>query len=242
MDQPVRIYDLNYFVSMGQCPFPSCYQRFSDICFRDLKELPDIYDRRLAACAKLESAETELLRTAAKLRLKAIQKGSKNGTDVEASAKDTFEVPESERPTHRLGFLPFTGKKVDSITWAREEIAICTKLLEEGREKLRDDDETGPSLPSLDSADELAFSAVDEEGNPRLTTESTSIKRTVTDITQGTVSGATKGAQVLKERVIGKGKDGEYPPMNSAFVTFERQVSAHLAVQVLAHHEPYRMS
>jgi hypothetical protein len=59
----------------------------------------------------------------------------------------------------------------------------------------------------------------------------------------GTVSGATRTVGALKERVVGnRGKDGEYPPMNSAFVTFERQIAAHLAVQVLAHHEPYRMS
>ncbi|KAF8814727.1 DUF221-domain-containing protein [Phlegmacium glaucopus] len=204
---------------------------------RNLKELPDIYDRRTAACAKLESAETELLRIAAKRRLKAV----KQGTDVEASNQESFDVPECDRPTHRLGFLPFTGKKVDTINWAREEIVICTRLLEEGREKMRDDDEHGPSLPSLSpSTHELGISAVDEDGDPRLDKGSTSIKRAVTGIAQDVVSEATKGAEELKERVVGK--TGDYPPMNSAFITFEKQIAAHLAVQVLAHHEPYRMS
>lgn len=135
---------------------------------------------------------------------------------------------------------------MDSINWAREEIATCTQLLEEGREKLCDDDEEqGPSLPNLTSAvdDELEISAVDEdeEGNPRLIKESTSVKKaaSVTGVAEGAGSGAREG----KGKVAGSGgKDGGYPPMNSAFVTFEKQVSAHLAVQVLAHHEPYRMS
>lgn len=131
---------------------------------------------------------------------------------------------------------------MDSINWAREEIATCTQLLEEGREKLRDDDEEqGPSLPTLTTADdELGISAVDEDGNPRLIKDSTSVKKVVAGVAQGAVSGATKTAEALKERVVGK--EGEYPSMNSAFITFERQISAHLAVQVLAHHEPYRMS
>jgi hypothetical protein len=207
---------------------------------RDLKELPDIYDRRLAACAKLESAETALLGTATKLRLKAVTAAAKNGTDIEASNQESIQVPESERPTHKLGFLGLIGEKVDSINWAREEITTCTKLLEEGRGKLQDGEE-GPSLdPS--NTDDLAISAVDEDGNPRLSRNSKSVKKTVTDIAQGTASGAAKMAQVLKEKIVGGGKGGEYPPVSSAFITFERQIAAHLAVQVLAHHEPYRMS
>lgn len=64
----------------------------------------------------------------------------------------------------------------------------------------------------------------------------------MTGIAKDAASGATKGAEALKERVVGPGeKHREYPPMNSAFVTFEKQIAAHLAVQVLAHHEPYRM-
>ena len=223
--------------------FPYLSKQISDIRFRNLKELPDIYDRRLAACAKLESAETELLCTATKLRLKAVQKASKNKrTDVEAYNIESFDVPESQRPTHRLGFLPFSGKKVDTIKWAREEIATCTKLLEEGRDKIRESDEHGPSPLAVGcSTDELQLSAVDEEGNPRLV-GSPSVKRTVAGIAHGAVSGATKGAEVLKNRVVRSGRRGEYPPMNSAFITFEKQIAAHLAVQVLAHHEPYRMS
>ena len=33
-----------------------------------------------------------------------------------------------------------------------------------------------------------------------------------------------------------------YPPLSSAFILFNRQIAAHLAVQALAHHAPYRMA
>jgi hypothetical protein len=33
-----------------------------------------------------------------------------------------------------------------------------------------------------------------------------------------------------------------YPPLNSAFVLFNKQIAAHMATQALAHHEPYQMS
>ncbi|TDL22859.1 DUF221-domain-containing protein [Rickenella mellea] len=121
---------------------------------RNLKELPDIYERRLAACNKLESAETALIATAVKLR-------SKNATSEKTDSKDALSpidpedsrahdlslaaklVPRDERPTHRLplGFMPFAlpliGKKVDSINWARDEITRTTEALERGRVVLR---------------------------------------------------------------------------------------------------------
>lgn len=236
---------------------------------RNLKELPDVYDRRTTATNKLESAETTLLRTAAKLRLKAekkAQKGSKKSdaatADVEASAavaNAELEVPESERPTHRLGMIPFFGEKVDTINWARNEIAECTKLLDEGRAKITEGEERGRSSPSVGEADnddevQLEGAALDANGNPRLQSDSrhtnmlnpVNVGRqavgAVGDAAKGTVSGVTKGAEAIKGRVVGdKIPEGEYPPLNSAFVTFNKQVSAHLAVQVLTHHEPYRM-
>ncbi|KAG6840700.1 hypothetical protein C0991_005003 [Blastosporella zonata] len=108
---------------------------------RNLKELPDIYDRRLAACNKLESAETALLKTAAKLRLAAIKKANKKGgsEDTEAQALDVASVPKDQRPQHRLGWIPFVGEKVDTIEWSRSEIRICTELLEEGRAVINND-------------------------------------------------------------------------------------------------------
>jgi hypothetical protein len=129
---------------------------------RNLKELPDVYSRRISACNKLESAETALLRTAAKIRLQEEKKKKKSKVsgkedvdlkkhahseahhhDLETAA---IVVPRGQRPTHRLGFLPFIGKKVDTIDWAREEIVACNRLLEEGCAAIREDDEASSEV------------------------------------------------------------------------------------------------
>ncbi|CAA7269965.1 unnamed protein product [Cyclocybe aegerita] len=233
---------------------------------RNLKELPDIYDRRLAATAKLEAAETQLLRIAAKRRLKSLKATSKSKepkrTDPEADPVQhaEHEVPQEERPMHKLGFLGLFGEKVDTIEWSRQEIAGCTYLLDEGRAKIRETDERGSASPSpspedSEENDVLGDGALDADGNPRLRAgqrkgfEDLNPARVgkhavgvVGGAAKGVVSGVARGAEAVKGRVLGSGKGGEYPPMNSAFVTFNRQISAHLAVQVLMHHEPYRMS
>jgi hypothetical protein len=236
---------------------------------RDLKELPDIYDRRLAACAKLESAETALLRTAAKLRLKAEKEAGKGAntdspaTDPEANAHPSA-VPADQRPTHKLGFLGLFGEKVDSIDWAREEIATCSQLLEEKRALIGEHDERGESAPEVvlddgsgegeGALDRFSETASSEDGeaegeglrkrrahqNPL--TAARGAAKGVKGVADGVVGGVASGAGVVKGRVgLGNKVEGSYPAMNSAFVTFNKQISAHLAVQVLAHHEPYRM-
>lgn len=174
---------------------------------RDLKELPSIYDRRLAACGKLESAETSLLSTAAKLRRKALKKAH-GASDPSPSADPERDValaerlvPRDQRPSHRLpaGFMPFSlpliGEKVDTIDWCRQEIAATTGLLTQGRQILADQN---LSLPEDASED-------------------------------GKVNKNDRAKQT-------------YPPLNSAFVTFNQQIAAHLAVNALTHHEPYAMA
>ncbi|KAG1790166.1 uncharacterized protein HD556DRAFT_1392969 [Suillus plorans] len=174
---------------------------------RDLKELPSIHDRRLAACGKLESAETSLLSTAAKLRRKALKKANGAG-DPSPSADPERNValaerlvPRNKRPSHRLpaGFMPFSlpfiGKEVDTIDWCRQEIAATTGLLTQGRQTLADQ---GRSLPE------------DVNGD-------------------GKVDKNDRAKQ-------------PYPLLNSAFVTFNQQIAAHLAVNALTHHEPYCMA
>ncbi|KAG1745311.1 hypothetical protein EDB19DRAFT_1927258 [Suillus lakei] len=155
---------------------------------RDLKELPSIYDRRLAACGKLESAETSLLSTAAKLRRKALKKANGAG-DASPSAD----------PRAQFGFMPFSlpliGKKVDTIDWCRQEIKTATGLLAKGRQTLADE---GLSVPEDANGD----GKVDKNDRAKQT----------------------------------------YPPLSSAFVTFNQQIAAHLAVNALTHHEPYCMA
>lgn len=135
--------------------------------YSDLKKLPDAYSDRLSACLKLESAETNLLKTAASLHLKNAKKGNaapEQSTDPEKdlTLADRL-VPRSERPTHRLplGFMPFAlplvGQKVDTIDWCKAEILKKDAILKEGREQLAHDSRiAGPGTeevyPPLNSA------------------------------------------------------------------------------------------
>ncbi|KAG9118704.1 hypothetical protein FRC07_006657, partial [Ceratobasidium sp. 392] len=128
---------------------------------RDLKELPDLYDRRLAASKKLENAEFKLVALANKLHRKhndALAKAAKKGNDI-TTVKPVVSpdlessphladklVPRDQRPTHRLPpfkflpfGLPFMGKKVDTIEWARQEVVEADRELMEGRKKLEAD-------------------------------------------------------------------------------------------------------
>jgi calcium permeable stress-gated cation channel len=136
-------------------------------------------------------------------------------------------VPRSERPTHRLKpswapfSLPFIGEKVDTIDWCREEIRRCNEVLEvesklvSGAEK-RDRREDGDNISVASLTDS-------EEGNGNKGKK-------------GTKDG-NGSEDDMKPKEDGKTK---YLPLNSAFVTFNQQIAAHIGMQVLTHHEPYR--
>jgi calcium permeable stress-gated cation channel len=186
---------------------------------RNLKDMPDIYERRLDACARLESAETALLNTATKLRNKRAKIARKKEKEVSQLASDPEQnlpladslVPKDKRPTHRLpvGFLPFSlpliGQKVDSIEWAKKEIAETTHLLREQR---------------LTLAKDVATTSAEEAGLPPAQTNHPDRFR------------LHRGAP----------QNQTYPPYNSAFILFNKQIAAHMAGQLLTHHEPYRMA
>ncbi|POY71826.1 hypothetical protein BMF94_5187 [Rhodotorula taiwanensis] len=103
---------------------------------RDLKDLPDIFDRRAKAVSKLESAETKLLKLATKQVAKDQKKNRSPPEDSDPEAHKAAimrYVPQKKRPTHKLGKFGLYGKKVDSIDWAREEIVKTTQELETER-------------------------------------------------------------------------------------------------------------
>ncbi|KAI5996352.1 hypothetical protein EDD15DRAFT_517309 [Pisolithus albus] len=177
---------------------------------RNLKDLPAVYNRRLSASNKLESAETSLIRTALKIRNKKLKAGEKvddayNDNPDQAERDVALAerlVPKDKRPTHRLppGFLPFSlpfvGEKVDTIEWARNEIVTCTTLLREARQALIEQS----NLPAPD----------DVNGDDGVSHEDLPVQT--------------------------------YPPLSSAFITFKKQIAAHMAYRTLAHHDPYRMA
>ncbi|KAA1472080.1 DUF221-domain-containing protein [Dentipellis sp. KUC8613] len=215
---------------------------------RDLKDMPELHDRRLSAAKTLESAETSLMNTATKRHNKQLKKAAKaekeaNGTTSSTadltrrpdadndpeSARSLAEtlVPQKKRPTHRLPLfswmpfsLPLVGKKVDSIDWAREEIKVTSVELEKRRQILEQD------IARTTAADVQARDRVHQLHAGRLNINLPTVRLNIPLI------GPT-GAPDFSDQT--------YPPVNGAFVLFNSQLAAHLAVQSLTHHEPYRM-
>jgi hypothetical protein len=110
--------------------------------------MPDVYRDRLNACDRLESGETALLKTAAKIREEEPGEDADVSADVQSERRITPAdrlVPRDKRPTHRLplGFLPFglpfISKKVDTIDWAKGEIERTNDELAEMRGVLKEE-------------------------------------------------------------------------------------------------------
>lgn len=110
----------------------------------ETKELEDMVSDRQKAAMKLEGAETKLIKLANKARLKAAKKGgSREQPHAEADQEVGAEsgsaagrwLSPKQRPTHRL--KPIIGKKVDTINWARDEIARLNPLIERAQNTYR---------------------------------------------------------------------------------------------------------
>lgn len=101
---------------------------------RDLKDMPQLFDDRLAACNKLEAAQSKLQKIAYKKIKKGKVESSLHDKDAELSldVADKY-VTKKERPTHKLGALGCFGEKVDTIEWCQAEIPRLTKELDERR-------------------------------------------------------------------------------------------------------------
>jgi calcium permeable stress-gated cation channel len=201
---------------------------------RDLKDIPDLYERRLKACDMLESAGTSLLSTAVKCNHEKQKKaGNKDGSsagDPEASRKALMEelVPRKDRPTHRLPpfswfpfSLPFMGKKVDTMEWARDQVQELNTQLEERREILARD------IARTTAAEVETTVHTHHIGAGKLSIALPSLPVSIPLI------GAVPAVDF---------SDQTYPPVNGAFILFNKQIAAHIAAQILTHHEPYCMS
>jgi hypothetical protein len=201
--------------------------------------MPDLYNRRLKACQLLESAETSLLNKAIEQnskRQKKIAKGGNNDNsltppeDPEAPSMPLLEelVPRKGRPSHRLPLftwlpfsLPFVGKKVDTIEWAREQVHELNTELEQRREILAHD------IARTTTAEAQVTNRVHRIGTGKLNVAIPAIPVTL---------------PLVKGRPALDFSDQTYPPANGAFILFNKQIAAHMAAQTLTHHDPYRMS
>ena len=197
---------------------------------RDLKELPDLYDRRMKACNKLESAETALLKAATKAYAKQVKADAKSGKGNDKEhGPPTLDslVPEKDRPSHKLPpwklpfALPFTGTKVDTIEWARKEIEETTAELEKGRATLRREADFSKKNEAIGTGAKVG-----------------GMMGLVSKVNKFNGKSQETDSQSLDENTV----EQEYPPLNSAFILFHNQIAAHLAASSLIHHGPYQMS
>jgi len=99
----------------------------------ETEQLDELVKERTKNAMTLEGAETKLIKLANAARIKA-----GGSTDVEANGAeahaDSYVAPK-ERPTHKTTMV--IGKKVDSVTFCREEIARLNPLVQEEQDKHR---------------------------------------------------------------------------------------------------------
>ncbi|KAI9509019.1 DUF221-domain-containing protein [Russula earlei] len=205
---------------------------------RDLGDMPDLYNRRLKACSMLESAETSLLSKAIQRNGKKQKKTTKannrkDGVSPESDPEVAQEaldglVPREERPSLRLppfAWLPFSipllGKKVDTIEWAREQVHELNVQLGQRREILARD------IARTTAAEAQTTQRTHHIGAGKLNFAIPSVPVTI---------------PLVKARPAVNFSDQTYPPANGAFILFNHQIAAHMAAQMLTHHEPYSMS
>ncbi|KAJ3525311.1 hypothetical protein NM688_g8420 [Phlebia brevispora] len=203
---------------------------------RDLKEMPDLYQRRMKACARLESAETKLLNTAVKLRnkkakaeAKAEKKGKGKGKGEKLEPPRTSDAKPLTAPsiaetdpetTVSLAEILVPKKKrpthrLPVFSWMPFSLPLVGKLVDSidwARQEILD-----TSAELKDCRRKLAVDVASSSTIPEP---------------------QTNHPEALKPTT----GDQTYPPYNSAFVLFNRQIAAHLAAQALTHHEPYRIA
>ncbi|KIJ36932.1 hypothetical protein M422DRAFT_211854 [Sphaerobolus stellatus SS14] len=216
---------------------------------RDLKDLPGVYDRRLSACNKLESAENALLKTALKIHKKNPGIVEKQSPDVESGSIGEADriVPKNKRPSHRLpaGSMPFSlpliGQKVDTIEWCKKQILECNQILAAERKILYSE-----IRASKKKKERLHLPA--------------KLQALPGQIQSHLPHSRSRGFEEDPEAVNHNGIDdasleehndelgppeeeasAKYPPLNSAFILFKSQIGAHVAAQILTHDQPFRM-
>jgi hypothetical protein len=116
----------------------------------DTKDLDELVEERTKVAMKLEGAETKLVRLANAARLESIKKGADHHEEENVGVNGEHDstpgsaaarwVAPKDRPTHKLKLL--VGKKVDTISWSREELERLNPKIEEEQHRHRSGDAT----------------------------------------------------------------------------------------------------
>lgn len=193
--------------------------------------MPDLWERRATAAKKLESAQVNLIKLARKMKVDREAKIAKLENKGKPLPKQLTEPlnPDLLKPTQSRQGKPGNGETGS--------------------------DDQGPLDPaSLGLADQLV--PRDKRPTTRLKPHWAPFglgwlgigeKVDTIDWTRKQIEEITPLLEASRERLRrdteNDGNENDtYPPVSSAFIHFNQQISAHLAAQSLAHHLPLNMS
>lgn len=213
---------------------------------RDLKDIPDLFDERLAALNKLESAETSLMNAAVSFEKKNAKKVAK-GKDLKV-----VDVELNQKRPSALGASASGGGDAENPAAELGEPTLAEKLVPF---KNRPTHRIKPSflpfgLPFVGkTVDTIDWC---KEEIPRLNKEIVERQRACLSEmglagalksvgTNGAGTGTGEGPGEGSSDGVHKADEETYPRLNSAFIQFHTQLGAQLGSQALSHHEPYRM-
>ncbi|WWC69648.1 uncharacterized protein I206_103591 [Kwoniella pini CBS 10737] len=208
---------------------------------RNLKDMPNLHDRRVFATNKLESAQVDLIKFARKWKIKREGKIEKLET--------------KKKP------IPSTLTGPNNPQLLQNEDRQNASALTGPSRIVHPDPETGDDR-------EPPFPAVDELGRadqlvPRNKRPTYRIKPKWAPFGLGflgigqkvdaidwarkeiafTSTELKKSRKQLQDDIDSPGTtDDHYPPLNSAFIHFNQQIAAHMAAQCLTHSQPYTMA
>lgn len=198
--------------------------------------MPELYNQRLNACNKLESAETSLFNIAANRKTKKEKKAAKAAK--KAGKPDDIPLQHGQSIDGR----PLTAPSVQTSGGDEEkDLPLVDKLVPRAKRPSHRLPAgfmpfslpfIGQKVDSIDWAKEEI-----ERTSGALSKSQRVLAREVNTMTRSSVY----ADMPLKELAAELDKQS-YPPLNSAFVLFNKQIAAHMAAQALAHHEPYQMS
>ncbi|WWD10359.1 hypothetical protein V865_008494 [Kwoniella europaea PYCC6329] len=208
---------------------------------RNLKDMPDLHDRRVFATNKLESAQVDLIKFARKWK---IQREGK----VEKLEHKHKQVPSTLTGPNNPQLLP--GQEGQTPAGPTGPPRIVHPDPESGDDR----EPPFPSLEELGRADQL----VPRNKRPTYRIKPKwapfglgflGIGKKVDAIDwarkeiQYTTTELEKGRELLEQDISSPGTSADhYPPLSSAFIHFNQQIAAHMAAQCLTHNQPYTMA
>ena len=197
-----------------------------------MKDLPKVYDRHLEAANKLESAENTLLATAAKLNAKKLKKELKAAKEFGATTSTSAITTDAEGQPFRRHPSDDPESDVNLVERMVPQKMRPTHRLPLGFMPF--------ALPFIGKKVDSIYQARDDivTTNELLATGRAMINRRSSGKAlppRPTDADSTiyNDSATLSE---------EYPALNSAFITFNKQIAAHLAKTALSHRQPYRMA